>query len=81
MILATRRGLIVGACGAFTADEWLPAIGVNFPGREEVPGRHGFIGGKAPAELQDLYVEKAGSRQAPEAWCQSHPVQAVTVCN
>lgn len=55
VILATLQGLIVGA---FCADEWLPATSANFPGREEVPGRLGFVGREAPAEIQRLYVGK-----------------------
>lgn len=41
VILATRRGLIVGA---FVADDWLEATAANFPGRDDVPGRLGFVG-------------------------------------
>jgi uncharacterized protein len=55
VILATRQGLIVGA---FVADEWLEAISANFPGREPVAGRYGFIGHEAPSELRELYVGK-----------------------
>ena len=54
VVLATRRGLIVGA---FTADHWLPATSANFPGHEDAPGRRGFVGSEAPAELRHLYVE------------------------
>lgn len=55
VILATVRGLIVGA---FIADDWLDATEVSFPGREDVPGRSGFIGHDAPPEIQALYVGK-----------------------
>lgn len=55
VILATRQGLIVGA---FVADRWLEATSENFPGREPVPGRYGFIGHEAPDELRVLYVGK-----------------------
>ena len=55
VILPTRQGLIVGA---FTASEWLPATAENFPGREPVPGRFGFIGETAPATVLSLYVGK-----------------------
>lgn len=44
VILATLQGLIVGA---FIAREWLEATSVNFPGREDVPGRFAFIGEEA----------------------------------
>lgn len=55
VILATRQGLIVGA---FVATEWLPATAENFPGREPVPGRFGFVGTEAPAALASPYILK-----------------------
>lgn len=55
VILSTLQGLIVGA---FVADAWLDATTENFPGREDVPGRLGFVGGEAPALLKKLYVGK-----------------------
>jgi len=55
VILATVQGLIVGA---FVAHHWLEATAANFPGREPVPGRFGFIGEEAPAALKALYVGK-----------------------
>jgi hypothetical protein len=55
VILATLQGLIVGA---FTAHEWLPATSVNFPGREDVPGRFGFLGEEAPTSVRSKYVGK-----------------------
>jgi hypothetical protein len=55
VILATVQGLIVGA---FVADDWLEATTANFPGREEVPGRLGFVGHEAPEEIKRLYVGK-----------------------
>lgn len=55
VILATLHGLIVGA---FIADNWLDATGANFPGREDVPGRLGFVGREAPANIKELYVGK-----------------------
>jgi hypothetical protein len=55
VVLATLQGLIVGA---FVARDWLPATMDNFPDREEVPGRFGFIGGEAPDELRQRYVGK-----------------------
>jgi hypothetical protein len=54
-ILATRQGLIVGA---FIAHDWLEATPANFPGREDVPGRLGFVGQEAPADIRELYVGK-----------------------
>lgn len=55
VILATIQGLIVGA---FTADQWLDATADNFPGREPVPGRFGFIGKHAPDAIKRMYVGK-----------------------
>lgn len=55
IILATVQGLIVGA---FIAEKWLEAQTVNFPGREPVEGRYGFVGYEASVELQQQYVGK-----------------------
>ena len=55
VVLATRHGLIIGA---FVADDWLDATTANFPGREEVPGRLGFVGDEACADIRNLYVGK-----------------------
>ncbi len=56
VILATRQGLIVGA---FVAHDWLDATPANFPGREGVPGRIGFVGEDAPPEIATSYLRKA----------------------
>ncbi len=55
VILSTLQGQIVGA---FVADEWLPATEDNFPGREPVPGRFGFVGTEAPEALRQHYIGK-----------------------
>lgn len=55
VVLAVRRGLIVGA---FVADKWLDATLENFPGRVDIPGRLGFVGHPAPIEIAALYVRK-----------------------
>jgi hypothetical protein len=58
VILSTMQGVIVGA---FIAHDWLEATAANFPGRAEgdgVPGRFGFIGEEAPADMKKLYVGK-----------------------
>jgi hypothetical protein len=55
VILATLQGLIVGA---FIPQAWLPATGANFPGREDVPGRFGFVGEEAPPRIRNEYVGK-----------------------
>lgn len=55
VILATLQGLIVAA---FVAEDWLDATTANFPGRDDVPGRLGFVGREAPADIRALYVGK-----------------------
>lgn len=55
VVLSTLQGMIVGA---FVADAWLEATEQNFPGREAVPGRYGFVGREAPEEIGRLYVGK-----------------------
>jgi hypothetical protein len=55
VVLATQRGMIVGA---FLAREWLEATEANFPGFEAAPGRYAFIGGEAPDSIASQYVGK-----------------------
>ena len=55
VILSIQQGLIVGA---FVAESWLDATATNFPGREDMPGRLGFVGRIAPEEMSSLYVDK-----------------------
>lgn len=55
VILATQQGLIIGA---FVAHQWLEATAANFPGREDVRGRLGFVGEDAPPAMKALYVGK-----------------------
>lgn len=55
VILPTVQGLIVGA---FVAEQWLPATTENFPGKDRVEGRCGFIGRDAPIEISKLYIDK-----------------------
>lgn len=55
VILPTVHGLIVGA---FVADAWLDATSANFPGKEDRPGRLGFVGHEASPEIKHLYVGK-----------------------
>jgi len=55
VVLAAVEGLIRGA---FIADDWLPATSANFPGREDVPERLGFVGREASEEIWQLYVGK-----------------------
>lgn len=55
VVLATVQGLIVGA---FIAHEWLEATSENFPDREPVVGRLGFVGEDAPSPIKELYIDK-----------------------
>ncbi|MBS0197355.1 MAG: hypothetical protein JSR77_11410 [Planctomycetes bacterium] len=55
VILATMQGIIKGA---FVADQWLEATAANFPGRQGVAGRYGFIGHDAPKDIERAYVGK-----------------------
>jgi hypothetical protein len=56
VVLATRLGLIVDA---FIAHRWMEATPANFPGRVNRPGRFGFVGEDAPADIKRLYVGKS----------------------
>jgi hypothetical protein len=55
VILPTLEGLIVGA---FIPYEWLDATATKFPGHDDAPGRLGFVGEEAPANIKELYVGK-----------------------
>ncbi len=61
VILATVQGVIVGA---FVAHDWLEATPENFPGRDGVPGRLGFVGEEAPDDIKRLYV----GRRVPDEY-------------
>ena len=52
-VLALQQGLVIGA---FVPTEWLEATKFNFPGREDLPGRWGFVGKEAPDEIKKLYL-------------------------
>lgn len=56
VVLAVRQGMIIGA---FIAEKWLAATPRNFPGREYVRKRLGFVGEEAPQHIKELYVGKA----------------------
>ena len=55
IVVAVRYALIIAV---FVADKWLPATTENFPGREPVPGRFGFIGSEAPDNIRRMYIAK-----------------------
>ncbi len=55
-VLSVQNGIIVGV---FIADNWLKATKENFPILEnDIPGRFGFIGKKAPKAVLDKYLDK-----------------------
>lgn len=55
IVLATVQGIIVGA---FEVTKWLPATKENFPGKETIEGRYGFIGKEATENIKSVYVGK-----------------------
>jgi len=55
VILSVRYGIIIGV---FVAEKWLPTTRENFPLREPVPGRYGFVGGRASREIEKIYLGK-----------------------
>ncbi len=56
LVLAHRRGLVVGA---FRPKEWMPATKTNFPKLDDdEPGRFGFVGEPAEQAVASLYVGK-----------------------
>ncbi|MFQ6027886.1 MAG: hypothetical protein ACE5Q6_10380 [Dehalococcoidia bacterium] len=76
VILSALQGLIIGA---WVADEWLEATAANFPGRDDAPGRYGFVGRKAPAHLRHLYVGK----RVPDEYRRrgaANPIKYASVC-
>ena len=52
-VLAIQQGLVIGV---FVPQKWLEATNRNFPGREDCPGRWGFVGKEAPDEIKKLYL-------------------------
>lgn len=55
VVLSVRHGIIIGV---FVVENWLPATRENFPLREPVPGRYGFIGERADTEIEKVYLGK-----------------------
>lgn len=54
IVVAVQQGLIIGV---FVARQWLSATTDNFPGTvENRPGRWGFVGNEAPAEISKEYL-------------------------
>ena len=53
VVLAVEKGVIRGA---FVPEVWMEATSENFPGRQDCPGRLGFVGHEAPREIQNRYV-------------------------
>jgi uncharacterized protein len=56
LVLAHRRGLVVGA---FRPSKWLPARKIHFPWLDDdIQGRFGFEGNSAEQAVTNLYVRK-----------------------
>ncbi len=55
LVLAVKQGLIVGA---FVPTKWLPATSENFPEFGASPGRIGFVGVEADAQVKSQYIGK-----------------------
>jgi hypothetical protein len=54
IVLALQQGVVVGV---FIAERWMKATVANFPSMAaDVPGRWGFVGHEAPAEIRDQYL-------------------------
>lgn len=51
--------------GVFVPIEWLEATELNFPGREDRPGRWGFVGEEAPDDIKKLYLRT----RLPDSMC------------
>lgn len=64
VVLATTDGMIRGA---FIAEEWLDATAENFPGREHVPGRVGFVGRAGTGAAVATLCREASARTIAEA--------------
>jgi uncharacterized protein len=62
-VISVIRGRIVGA---FVATQWVSATHENFPKyislSNEIPGRKGFYGKKAPDDIWEKFVGKRGKR-------------------
>lgn len=56
VVLAISHGIVLDA---FIAEKWLRATSRNFPGRESVRKRHGFVGKEASEEIRKLYTGKS----------------------
>jgi len=61
LAFAVVRGLIVGA---YVPEKWMQATQANFPGREDRPGRIGFVGREADPKTANLYL----GRRVPEEY-------------
>jgi uncharacterized protein len=55
IVCSVRFGIIVAV---FIVKNWLPATSENFPGREPMPGRFGFVGTEANDTIRKMYIGK-----------------------
>lgn len=61
LVLSIVNGMIRGV---FIPKKWLEATASNFPGRQDVFGRFGFVGYEAPAKISEIYLK----RRIPEKY-------------
>lgn len=72
VILATQRGLIVGA---FVVEDWLSATAQDFPGHEDAPGRLAFIGREA---LRSCAISTSASESRTSTARRAQPTRSGT---
>ena len=71
LVLAQRRGLVVGA---FRPKKWLPATRANFDGLEvDRPGRFGFVAEPAEQPTARLYIR----RRVPDKYRGQNPIHFI----
>ena len=75
LVLAVQQGLIIGA---FTANQWA-ANRQNFPGRDAMPNRWGFVGQVASETVRECMSGNASREISQERRGESGSVQLVGV--
>lgn len=72
VVLAVEHGVVIGV---LIADRWLPATAENFPGFEPIPGRWGFVGSNAPAEVARPYLRHKLPAELQRARGAANPIR------